>query len=221
MLETITDFKMPVLIEDLGYLFPKENSTIKRRFGIYQCFCGNKFKTQFDCIKSGQSKSCGCYHKKHIKIKDKLRSHLYAVWVQMKHRTTNQKNLRFKNYGGRGIKVCDTWLKFENFYQDMGEGYKEGLSIDRIDVNGNYEILNCRWTTRIIQARNTTLIRTSNTSGYRGVCFYKSKNKWLSQIMVSNSRKFLGLFDTSIEAAKAYDTYVIENNLEHNVNGVI
>lgn len=71
----------------------------------------------------------------------------YASWVMMKVRCKNASHERFKHYGGRGITVCERWLKFENFKEDMFPSYKEGLQLDRIDVNGNYEPSNCRWVT--------------------------------------------------------------------------
>ncbi len=78
----------------------------------------------------------------------------YAVWRGMKARCQNPKSLWFKRYGGRGIKVCRRWNKFENFVADMGEK-PTGMSLDRIDNDGNYEPSNCRWTNQRTQCRNT------------------------------------------------------------------
>ena len=139
----------------------------------------------------------------------------------MINRTKNPKNKAFKEYYGvRGISVCDRWLKIENFIEDMYPTYKEGLTLDRIDNNGNYEPLNCRWATQSLQLMNTRLIHSNNTSGYRGVCFDKARNKWISRIQYNNKQKTIGRFSTALEAAKAYDKYVIDNGLEHTVNGV-
>ncbi len=78
----------------------------------------------------------------------------YSCWQHMKRRCLSKNDPAYKNYGGRGIKVCDRWLKFSNFYADMGDR-PDGLSLDRIDNDGNYEPGNCRWATRKEQNRNT------------------------------------------------------------------
>ncbi|WP_339260903.1 hypothetical protein [Lysinibacillus sp. FSL K6-3209] len=81
---------------------------------------------------------------------------LYYVWVEMRQRCRNVKSKKYKHYGGRGIQVCNEWQKFENFFKwSHSNGYKEGLSLDRIDVNGNYEPTNCRWATQLVQVNNT------------------------------------------------------------------
>jgi hypothetical protein len=79
----------------------------------------------------------------------------YNVWVGMKSRCYNKNSLKYPSYGARGIKVCDRWKEFNNFYDDMFIGYKKGLTLDRINNNGNYEIENCRWTIPKVQANNT------------------------------------------------------------------
>ena len=88
------------------------------------------------------------------------RSPLYMTWTRMKSRCQNPNNPRYKDYGGRGIKVCIEWQDFENFRRDMEPTYAKGLSIDRIDVNGDYEKSNCQWLTMAEQQRNK---RSNNT----------------------------------------------------------
>ena len=150
-----------------------------------------------------------------------LRYHrLYQVWNQMIQRCTNIKQKSYKDYGGRGITVCDEWLDINNFINDMYPTFKEGLTIDRIDVGGNYEKFNCRWANKITQQRNTRRLISSNKSGYRGVSFRKDTNKWRAIIRVNNKNKHLGYFTDKLKAAKVYDKYVLDNNLEHTINGV-
>lgn len=86
----------------------------------------------------------------HLMTKTKI----YSTWRDMKRRCLNPNIRSFKNYGGRGIQVCEKWLKFEGFYEDMGFSWKEGLTLDRINVDGNYCKENCRWADRKQQAQN-------------------------------------------------------------------
>ena len=209
----------PILVEDLGMRYPTERSKQKARFGRYQCqYCGKEFETQTPSIKNGHTQSCGCL----TVATHGLRNHrLYKTWVSMYHRCYNPKNKAYKEYGERGIKVCDRWLDINNFIEDMYPSYQEGLSIDRIDVNGNYEPDNCRWTTQTIQMQNTRDIKSNNTSGYRGVSWSKRDKIWIVQIKVEDKRIHLGSYLTALEGAKAYETYVRLNNLEHNFTPVL
>lgn len=145
---------------------------------------------------------------------------LYHVWNNMMRRCYVVTNNRYYCYGERGILVCDRWHCINNFIEDMYPTFKEGLTIDRIDTNGNYEPSNCKWSNKIFQARNKRLIQRNNTSGYRGVSFQKSRNKFIAQIAVNGTNKNLGRYITAIEAAKAYDTYVIKNDLGCTLNNV-
>jgi len=203
----------PILLEDLGMRYPTEKSKRKHRYGLYQCqYCGKEFEAQIHHIKNGETKSCGCLTSTHGLTKHRL----YKTWYQMKARCYNEKNLNYKDYGGRGIQVCERWLDINNFIEDMYPSFVEGLTLDRIDVDGNYEPDNVRWTTQTIQMRNTREIYRTNTSGYRGVSWKKRRNNWGVQIRVNNTRIYLGAFKTALEAGKAYERYVRLNNLEHN-----
>lgn len=207
----------PVLLEDLGTRYPTEKSKEKKRYGLYQCqYCGKEFEVQTRSIKDGNTKSCGCQSPAHNNPHGRGNHPLYSTWYMMRDRCHNPKNSRYENYGGRGIKVCDRWMDINNFIEDMYSSYQEGLTLDRIDVNGNYEPDNCRWATNQVQGRNSRDICKSNTSGYRGVILHKWANKWESRIKVNKKSIYLGLYLTALEAAKAYERYVRLNNLEHN-----
>lgn len=211
-----------VLISDLGMQYPKETSKQKFRYGLYRCYCGNEFKTQTSSVKRQVTKSCGCLHKKNIKesnTKHNLRKHiLYPTWANMMARCYNPNNKRYKDWGMRGIKVCDRWHNVTNFIEDMYPTYQEGLSIDRIDNNLGYYKENCRWIDKVIQNRNTRLLQVNNKSGYRGANWKKDVKKWMVQICVNLKKIHLGRFDNPYDGALAYDRYIIENNLEHTRN---
>ena len=100
----------------------------------------------------------------------------------------------------------------------MFQDYKYYLTIDRINPNGNYEKENCRWTTRVVQSRNTRLLRITNKSGYRGVSFRKDTKKWVAKVCVSYEKITIGYFATAKEAGKAYNNYILQHNLENTLN---
>ena len=212
----IENNKILELVFDLGMIFPTETSKNKYRYGLYKCFCGNIFKTQTQDVNRKNTKSCGCLIGK-PNITHGLTNHrLYPTWVMMKNRCLNKKNDAFKHYGERGISICDRWLDVKNFIEDMYPSYQEGLTIDRINNDGNYEPSNCRWATKEVQCRNTRKLSSRNITGYRGIVF--QYNKFNARISVDNKKIYLGTFNNDINAAKAYDNYVIENNLEHTKN---
>lgn len=127
---------------------------------LCKCECGAEKLVPSQNLKNGRSKSCGCFRKVYL---SKLRRQYsiqvkseVSVWNGMKSRCRNKRDRIYKHYGGRGIKVCDRWLNsFDAFIEDMGRRPSKKHSIDRIDVNGDYEPSNCRWTTQKEQARNT------------------------------------------------------------------
>ena len=131
------------------------------------CKCGKSAEVPTHSLKDGNTRSCGCLHSevakktasKNFSTHRKSKERLYKVWAEMKARCLNSNNNVYRYYGARGIRVCEIWennyLKFRKWA--INNGYKEGLTIDRIDAKGNYEPSNCQWITRsenVIKAWN-------------------------------------------------------------------
>lgn len=127
---------------------------------LCKCDCGNEVSVRSASLIKGRTVSCGCYNKEKAKYAFKThglsKTRLYRIWNGIKNRCFNENIPKYKNYGNRGIFVCDEWKNdFMSFYNwSMDNGYDDNLSIDRIDYNGNYEPNNCRWITNKEQSRN-------------------------------------------------------------------
>lgn len=136
---------------------------------------------------SGNTKSCGCYKKEILKAKNKThglsKTRIYKTWLSMKDRCYRKKCNAYSLYGGRGIKICDEWLfDFMNFYNwAMKNSYSDNLSIDRIDVNGNYEPSNCRIVSMKEQANN---VRRNHLIEYKGKT--QTLSQWSDEVGISS-----------------------------------
>lgn len=134
-----------------------------------------------------------------------------AYW-NMLNRCRNKNRHNYKNYGGRGITICDRWIGkfgYKNFLEDMGER-PDKYELDRIDVNGNYEPKNCRWVDKYTQMGNTTA-----TKIYPGVSWFKLRKKYRARIKVNKKEIHLGLFNTieeAIESRKKSEKIYVPNN---------
>lgn len=195
------------------FVEPKiRNNGGKRLRGIFRCECGNEGEKDYVAVKTGHTKQCiKCGNKivsEYKKTHGLIKHPLYRKWQDMKNRCYNSKVERYKDYGGRGITVCDEWKNsFEIYYKWCIEnGYKKGLTLDRVDVNGNYNPNNCKYVTPIEQGFNK-----QNT-------FYVEINgeKYsLAKLMYQNglSKKYGTVYTGLVRRKKSIEYYIDKLNL--------
>lgn len=166
---------------------------------LCKCKCGTVRPVSVLHLREGSSKSCGCFSPGHG-----LYHHpLNQVWRDMKDRCNNKNSQKFKYYGGRGISVCDDWRdNFLSFYNWALPHWRDGLSLDRINNNGNYTPENCRFVSQLVQTYNRRP-RKDNTSGVPGVRWNKARKKWCAGANHKGKEYYLGGFERVEDAAAA------------------
>lgn len=182
-----------------GILFVRrvENDKHNKSRWEVECHCGAEFVVVGSKVKSGHTQSCGCSIRKH----GESGTSLHRVWKDMKKRCYNPNVQHYNHYGGRGIKVCEEWksdfMSFKTWC--IENGYREGLSIDRINNDEGYSPENCRWTNRVVQGRNRRVSQ-SSVSGVSGV-IRNPYEKWEVSIVDDAGKKvYLGSLSDLREA---------------------
>lgn len=141
------------------------------------------------------------------------KTRLYHIWSQMVQRCTNPNSTGYTKYGAKGVTVCSEWL---DPYKFMGwallNGYRENLTIERLNVYSNYEPGNCTWVPSADQGVNKRK-QANNTSGYVGVSFHKGTGKWVARVVVGGKRKQLGRYESALLAHEARKQFFVDNNL--------
>lgn len=184
-----------VAVKPDGY---KQTASGSRQyFWLCRCDCGKECRVDGCCLRRATTKSCGC---RAHPTKHGMANHpLYGVWCGMRSRCQNPRHKNYRDYGGRGIKVCERWRNsFQSFYEDMGDRPTKTHTIERIDNNADYSPANCRWATRAEQNENS---RQTRLLTFKGVTL--SLGKWAKRIGID--RKTLGCrldrFGWSVERA--------------------
>lgn len=200
-------------IKEVGMQYPREGSPKKYRYFLLLCGnCGNEFESQARHYLSGKLKSCrpcssgmrgpDAYHRTHGLAKHPL----YQVWGGMLARCKNESHKQYRDYGGRGIAVCQEWAdSFSVFYEwSISNGYEKGLEIDREDNDLGYSPGNCRWICKTRNVNNTDRKRRNNTTGFPGAFKYGKTGRFYSKIQKNGKPVVIGVFDTAEEAGEAY-----------------
>lgn len=201
---TIIDEKPPIKV-----------SGKNKRIVLCRCDCGNTVETRLWYLGSGKKKSCGCLKSSQNGLGT---TKLCKVWNGMHRRCENPRDKSYERYGGRGIKVCDAWSGKDGFMTfrewALSNGYKEGLTVDRIDVNGWYSPENCRWATYKEQNNNQT---ENHWVTYRGETHTISQWSDITGVSQNNIMQRLNKLNYSVGEALGYEPHVIKRKQEKEV----
>jgi hypothetical protein len=207
-------------LEVIGHAEPEFSTDGIRHYRVeVRCDCGTTKIVREHTIKYATAISCGCFFleldRKAIPTRSlthgKSKTRTWAIWCRMRNRCFNSRSPDFYLYGGRGITVCSRWLEFENFLSDMGEA-PAGLSIDRINHNGNYEPGNCRWATPMQQGQNKRNNKTVILDGQRITVSEACRRLMVSPSTLYQYKKYHGR-----SYQEAVDYYVKRQSLKKSV----
>lgn len=183
--------------------YEQPNGRLRRKVNV-KCDCGNTVCLMLENLYAGYSQSCGCVGIAKATTHGLTGTAFRDVHQNMKARCDNPQHPQYKDYGGRGIRYCDKWKSLVGFKEDMYESYKEGLSIDRIEVDGDYEKDNCRWTTMGVQGHNKRKMKGCEFP-YKGIHYNPNFTRYVATISHKRRGCYLATFDELEHAAKAYD----------------
>ena len=212
----------PKLIGETWRKYPTEKSTQKATYGLFECqYCGNAWEVITTKVNMGYTKSCGCL-RGGKPIHGMSSNKFYKTWRSMIYRCNNPKSKKYKDYGARGITVCEEWVDVATFiaWAESTHPNIEGVSLDRIDNDKGYYPENCRWADRSTQGTNQRM-KSNNTSGFVGVYWDKDSKKWDAKIGVNSKLVNIGTFPLLENAIEARNNYIIANELPHKLSGLI
>lgn len=182
---------------------------------LCRCDCGKITTSYTSILNRGYKMSCGCEVGSNFRTHNHSKERLYSIWKDIKSRCNNPHEKAYNNYGGRGITICDEWSDYMVFRTwALSHGYRDDLTIDRIDVNGNYEPSNCRWATIKEQARNK---RDTIWVSYKGQT--KCLTEWAEILNINQATLRHRICDYGWSVEKAFNRPIIGQSRMITING--
>lgn len=221
VLKPLTDYNFIMkVVADLGMKKPTENYYKKVRMAIFEC---TNCSLHFEAVVSKKAqKQQFCRNCQNTGLKKQNRDHpLYRIWADTRAKIKCS-DKRAISYLDKGISMYPQWdSDFDAFFAwATSSGWQKGLTLDRINNDGDYTPDNCRWVSYSVQIANQRLLKSTNTSGYRGI-FKSSNDRWIANIKYEKKNYGLGSFKDPITAAKAYDTFIKLMDWPHTHNNIL
>lgn len=189
---------------------------LHRVYWLCECECGNQKLIPSYSLTTGKSTSCGCKNIERFKTHGMARTRLYKIWQDAKTRCNNPNTPYYFKYGGRGIKFTEQWNSFEPFMEwALANGYQDNLTLDRIDVNGDYEPSNCRWITNSEQQLNK---RNNHNLTYNGKT--QTIREWADEMGMQHRTLSSRIMDYHWSVEKALTTPVKKHKKKETKNGI-